>query len=85
MVSRDAFDAVCTLNLSLRLILLANRLAAEAKALLEAGPEGDRSDARVKQGPAGITNEMILVEPIWHRLRVLQYRQDLDGSLGNLD
>ncbi|KGE03822.1 hypothetical protein [Pseudohaliea rubra] len=85
MVSSDAFDAVCTLNLPLRSILDVNELAAEAKDLLEAGPEGERLDTRFKQWAAGITNEVILVERIWHRLRVLQCRQDLDGSLGNLD
>lgn len=85
MVSRDAFDSVCMLNLPLRLILDASGLATDAKALLEAGPPSDSSDARFKLWAVGITNEIILVERIWHRLCVLKYRQNLDGSLGNLE
>ena len=85
MVSRDAFDAVCTLNLPLRLILDADKLSDDARALLDNGSNGNPPDARFKQWTAGIRSEVILVERIWHRLRVLQYRQDLDGSLGNLE
>lgn len=45
MVSRDAFDVVCTLNLPLRLILDADALSPEARELLDTGSDGNHPDA----------------------------------------
>lgn len=80
MMSSEAFNAVCTLNLPLRLILDPNSLDAKAKQIMDEHPDGN-----FKNWTDGISNEVTLVERIWHRLKVLQYRQDLDGSLGNLE
>lgn len=84
MVSMEAIEAVCMLNLPLRIVLDEESLSITARKFLDTGGEGDSSDGNFRRWAAGITSEVILVERIWHRLRVLKFRQVLDGSLGNL-
>lgn len=85
LVCIEAFDAICTLNLPLRLILNQDGLSISARRYIEAEAAKEKSDSRFKQWTADINNEVVLVERIWHRLRVLRYRQNLNGSFGNLE
>jgi hypothetical protein len=82
LISVAAFNEVSSLSVPLRLLFNTNSLSKSARDLLI---DGGKIDGRYKKWSAGIDNEIDLIERIWHRLRVLEARQQLKGSLGNME
>lgn len=84
LLSVKAFDEICTLNFPLSELLGAECLPSDVSRhlQLEGKPNANK---KFKQRVKSITSEVDLIERIWHRLHILKARQQLSGSLGDID
>lgn len=82
LVSSDAFSEICSLNLPLDALLGRDPLPLEVFQLLQQYQNTSANQNYINWAKE-IQTEIDLIERIWHRLRVLKVRKELNGSMGD--